>query len=297
MIKYIFLGTFLLGALLCHLDSAIGNKPYKYEGVHAIKSTVLNQEMNYTVLLPANYAADTLHYPVIYLLHGYGGDENSWLNRCDVEHIMDSLTRIDAVPASIIIMPEARNSYYIDDYLHRFKMGTYFIQEFIPSIENQYRVAHGSQNRLIAGLSMGGYGAVILSMKNPGMFGTCISLSGAVRTDSILVGLTQKTFERYYSPLLGDSLKGIDRITSHWLQHSPYHLMNDSLATFYQQQRWYFDCGMYDFLLPANEALHQLFLNYTIPHEYHMRIGKHQWEYWRGGFINGLLFWGAGMKK
>jgi S-formylglutathione hydrolase FrmB len=226
------------------------------------------------------------------LLHGYDGDETSWLDRCELQQITDSLILAHALPEIVIVMPEAHNSYYINDYRNQFPYNDYFLYEFIPTIDSMFRVSDEKNDRAICGLSMGGFGAVIIPVKNPGLFGTSISLSAAVRNNEIIKTLTTEKYQQYFGDIFGDSLVGNERITEHWKQNSPYYIIDSLYSIKLQSVNWYIDCGMQDYHYMANKAFHELLFRYNIPHEYHMRQGEHNWTYWRKGFINGMVYWG-----
>jgi enterochelin esterase-like enzyme len=257
-----------------------------------IKSNIHNDNIRYSVYLPPYYHASSDSFPALYLLHGFKGDETSWINRCNIHVIIDSLINLGEIPPLIVVMPYAGNSYYINDYMLEFPYEDIFIRDLIPYIDSTYKTLPYSGYRIIAGLSMGGFGAVIHSVKHTDIFGTCIALSAAVRTDEMAMNMKTEEYDSKLSPLYGSNLEGSDRITGHWTDNSPFYLINDSISDILKNTHWYFDCGMDDFLIKGNESLHRIFLDYGITHEYHMRIGTHNWEYWRTGITQGIKFAG-----
>jgi enterochelin esterase-like enzyme len=262
-----------------------------------IESEILHKTVDYSVYLPYSYNSDTLKYPVIYLLHGFGGDETSWLVRCNLANLADSLIYEGVLPETIIIMPDGDNSYYINDYKSKNNYEDFFITEFIPGIESKYRIIQTKNDRTICGLSMGGFGAIILPVKHPDLFGYSISLSAAVRTPDEFASLAQVKYETNFSPIFGDSLKGKNRITEHWKNNSPYFLIDSVSAKDLCTINWFIDCGMNDQLYSSNKAFHEILLTNNIPHEYHMRVGSHNWNYWRSGFIEGMIYLGKLLKE
>ncbi|MBA7590539.1 hypothetical protein ES708_32664 [subsurface metagenome] len=252
-----------------------------------LRSTIIGKEINYSILLPENYYSNSDSFSVIYLLHGFGGNHNSWLIRCKIDNLVDSLKNHSNIRDFIFVMPDARNSYYINNYDSSYRVGDFLIQELIPAIDSLYRTRPNKEHRAIMGLSMGGFGAIINAIKNYDLFGSVLALSAAVRTESIFKSLPQERYEKYlYGPGLADTV----RITNHWKENSPYYLIDTTLAKSLSGINWYIDCGLDDFLLPANEAFHQLLLKRNIPHEYHVRPGKHNWQYWYKSSVNGLLY-------
>lgn len=256
-------------------------------------SKILNQTINYSIYLPPLYTANsTMRFPVLYLLHGFDGDETSWVVRSNVAHLADSLIGAKAITQFIIVMPDARNSYYINNFDKSFPFEDFFTDELIPFINKNYRTNSNSKREAICGLSMGGFGALIIPIKHPELFGTSIALSAAVRTPDIFIQLPQTNYQQKFAPVFGDSLKGTDRITPHWKENSPYFIIDSTNADTLKQINWYIDCGMQDFLFSSNDAFHDLLIKYGIAHEFHMRIGEHNWNYWHDGFINGLVYLG-----
>lgn len=255
-----------------------------------ISSKVLNKEVSLTVLLPSDYHIDRSDYPVVYLLHGYGGDHGSWINRCEINTLIDSLEQFGLLEECIYILPGAGNSYYINNYDSSINYSDFFIKELLPFVDSVYRTIPLKSARALLGLSMGGYGSIILAVKYPDSFGIVVALSAAVRDEEIFKALPQKSYEKLYAPVYGAGLAGEDRINDQWKKNSPYYLIDSLNAKQYRTIKWYIDCGLNDSLLPASEAFHNLLKSYNIPHEYHVRPGGHNWSYWYSSSVNGFVF-------
>ncbi|UCH13106.1 MAG: hypothetical protein JSV22_08300, partial [Bacteroidales bacterium] len=275
------------GQSFTELNSDIRGTVYKSLEVN---SSINESKFRYSIYLPPYYHTSNEGFPVLYLLHGIRGDETSWIDRCEIHLIIDSLIQVKEAPPLIIVMPDGKNSYYINDYMLHYPYEDMFIKELIPYIDSTYKTLSNSRYRIIAGLSMGGYGALINSIKYPDLFGACIALSAAVRTDEMIMNMKPEDYTMRFTHIFGEDLNGKDRITGHWKDNSPFYLINDSISEKLKNVNWYFDCGMNDFLINSNELLHQIFLKYNIPHEYHVRIGTHNWDYWRIGIINGIKY-------
>lgn len=287
----------LFNPLLSIILAALAFSTYAQESSVVYKSlqmesSIIEGGLGYSIYLPPSYGImSKKQYKLLYLLHGYGGDENSWVDRCKVQHIMDSLIAKELVPEMVVIMPEARNSYYINNFDRTFLFEDFFIQELIPNINLKYRV-DTSYLPAICGLSMGGFGAIILPFKHPERFSHSIALSAAVRTPLVFKSLPQDRYNTYFGNVYGPNIPDSLRITEHWKQNSPFYLMDSSIAERISSVNWFIDCGMHDFLFPVNDAFHRLLLKNNIAHEFHMRVGKHNWEYWRKGFISSMVYLG-----
>ena len=281
-IELLFLSSFLFGF---HLNAQV-----RIGRNLSIQSKILNRKISYSVILPSTYHLNSDRYPVIYLLHGYGGNNESWLKRCHIDQLVDSLLKEGDIGEFIYIMPDADNSYYINNYDSSYRYHDFFISELIPTIDSLFRTRNQKEFRILMGLSMGGYGSIVLAVKNPEIFGSVIAMSPAVRNQYIFENLPQDQYERLYSSVYGKGLVSDQRFTQHWRENSPYVLIDSVTAGNYYGINWYIDCGLYDSLLPASEAFHQLLLQYKIPHEFHIRPGGHNWSYWYHSTIYGLIY-------
>ncbi len=261
-----------------------------------LESKFLHQPVKYSVYLPEGYSPEQ-HYPVIYLFHGFGGDETSWLNQCRLKETADSLISCKVLPPFIAIMPYGFKSYYIDNYNNELSYETFFTQEFLPFTDSLYSLSNQSSERALGGLSMGGYGAVVLTLKHPGLFGTCISLSGALRTPEQFMALSPVRYHEYFSQVFGPSLQGNDRLTAHWKSNSPYYLIDSLKASSLRSILWYIDCGNQDDLLPSSKAFYNLLQEYQFPASYSVGQGDHNYPYWTRRLAYALEFWGATMQK
>src|SRR5690242_3701289 len=135
-----------------------------------VKSTILNRAVKYTVYLPADYETSQRTYPVVYLLHGYTDDHTGWLQFGEINRYADKAIAEGTIPPMIIVMPNGDSSWYINSYDGKENYEDFFIKEFMPSIEKTYRIKADRRYRGIAGLSMGGYGTLIMSLKHPELF-------------------------------------------------------------------------------------------------------------------------------
>lgn len=144
-----------------------------------VPSTVMNKTYKAAVVLPASYAKNQVSYPVLYLLHGAGGQFSNWLSKTPDKNLVKNLADLYNI---IIVMPEGEiYSWYLDspsDKNSQFE--TYITKEVIQKIDATYRTVKGNKGRAITGLSMGGHGAMYLSTRHPDLFGAAGTMSGAM---------------------------------------------------------------------------------------------------------------------
>ena len=157
-------------------------------------SKLVNTTLPYNVILPTDYeTSKTTRYPVLYLLHGLAGHYSDWITRSNIADYA-------AAYRMIVVMPEGNDSWYIDSAtIPTVKYESYILKELIPDVQQRYRTIEARYGRSIAGLSMGGYGAIKFGLKSPVTFVFAASMSGAF----VVPRLTEKDTPE----LLIDSLK------------------------------------------------------------------------------------------
>lgn len=269
---------------------ALGNVQ---EGL-TIKSKILKQKMKYSVYLPEGYETSTRQYPVLYLLHGLNCSYSCWIQQGDVRRIADEAIASGQAPEMIIVMPDAMNTWYMNDYQGKFRYEDYFIQELIPFIDRQYRTRATKKYRGISGLSMGGHGALLYALKYPALFSRCFAMSPGVYTHEYVQKFNLKEVQyRNFDVLYGwDSIPGPQRINPHYLQNSTLalveHLNKDQAGAV----QFFVDCGDDDYLIEGNLALIKAMRTQKMKLEFRMRDGAHVWKYWRDALPSAMQFIG-----
>jgi enterochelin esterase-like enzyme len=180
--------------LLCLLATGLSARTQPAAGTIESRnapSFTLGREIAYQLYLPPGYAADgSVRYPVVYLLHGRGDKQAAWTT---IKPDLDRLIAEGRIPAVIAIMPDAPSSrragYYIDSQFTGSADGklpagepveTAFTKDLITHVDATYPTRTDRNGRIVAGYSMGGYGALRYSLAHPERFGAAIVLSPAV---------------------------------------------------------------------------------------------------------------------
>lgn len=250
------------------------------------ESKLVSYPVEYSVYLPADYETSERSYPVLYLLHGYSDDETGWIQFGEANKIADKGIANGDFSSCIIVMPDGKVSWYCNSFDGKDPWEDMFIKEFIPFIEKKYRIRQQKEFRAIAGLSMGGNGALLLSMRNTDLFSTCVAMSAGTFTDEEI--LANEPYEKYFGNIYGAKTK--DSVSEHWKANSPLYLLDSVDKEKLKSIRFYIDCGDDDFLYKGNSALHVKLRDLGIPHEYRVRQGGHEWSYWRTGLYDGLKY-------
>lgn len=141
-------------------------------------SKSLGRDMSFLIYLPDGYEGGKQHYPVLYLLHGAGGNENSWVDRGHIKEKADELIAKGAIPPTLIVMPGCAACWWVDG--PKDKAETAFWNDLVPAIDSRFRTIEGRGGRLLAGLSAGGYGTVRFALRYPERIAAVAALSPAV---------------------------------------------------------------------------------------------------------------------
>ncbi|HKG60195.1 MAG TPA: alpha/beta hydrolase family protein [Pyrinomonadaceae bacterium] len=235
------------------------------------QSKLINTTLPYNVILPADYQTSrATRYPVLYLLHGLTGHYDDWVARTNIADYA-------ADYRMIVIMPEANDSWYTDSAIVATdKYETYILKELIPDVQQRYRTIEARYGRAIAGLSMGGYGAIKFGLKSPAMFVFAASMSGAVGVtrlaDKEIPDSWRESMKHFGAAgnetrNVNDLFEILRKLTAARVASLPY---------------FYFDCGTEDspLIFPYNRELAALMFDKKIPHEFRELPGDHSWAYW-----------------
>ena len=254
------------------------------------RSSILNKEKAFALYLPKGYESSQRRYPVLYLLHGGTGNQNDWIQKGELQRIADKAIEEGKSAPMIIVMPDAEMTYYMNNVDGKYQFEDFFVQELIPYIEKEYRCRTGKQYRAISGLSMGGYGSLLYAIHHPELFSACAAMSPGIRTDEQINDMPHKDYLRRYGSAMGELKEGEPRITDFWKQNSILYLVKQMKEEQKKLVRFYIDIGDDDFLYEASSLLHISMRDLNIPHEYRVRNGSHDWEYWRRGLPDVLTF-------
>ncbi|TKT91769.1 alpha/beta hydrolase [Dyadobacter frigoris] len=262
-----------------------------------VKSKLMGKDIKYSIYLPADYDKTNRSYPVLYLLHGYSDDETGWTQFGLAQEIADKTINSGDAPAMIIVMPDAEVTWYMNTFDGKGRYEDFFTEEFIPFIDANYHTRAKKEFRAIAGLSMGGFGTLLLATKHPELFTSASALSSAVRTDEDMMAMPDERWESRYATIYGPNLKGTARLTDFYYKNSILKIIETASPEKLKTVRYYIDCGDDDALVKGNMILHASMMEKGIPHEFRVRDGAHTWTYWRTALPEVLRFTGQSFHR
>jgi enterochelin esterase-like enzyme len=262
----------------------------------SMPSATLGYAVNYAIYLPPDYKESTRFYPVVYLLHGYTDNETGWIQFGEVNMAADRAIASREIPSMIIVMPDAKATWYMNNADGSQKFEDMFVQEFIPYIDKTYRTRAKKEFRGVSGLSMGGFGSLLYSLKHPDLFAACAAFSAAVWTEEEVKAMPTTSRDGLFEKLFGLT-KEKTLLTPHYRANSIIDLAGSLPKEQIEKVRFYIDCGDDDFLYKGNAALHVLLRDRQIKHEFRVRDGGHTWVYWRTGIVDGLKFIGESFHR
>jgi enterochelin esterase-like enzyme len=228
------------------------------------------------VVLPPGYAAHPrVHYPVLYLLHGFPGAPWNFLTIGGVQNVEAELVAAGRMQPFILVMPSGARSWLADEeWVNSVQPGndwaTFVATDLVKVIDARYRTVPSGAWRGIAGLSEGGYAALNIGLHHTGEFRLLESWSGYTRADDIPVLFGHdRSLLRYNSP--ADTVRRV----------APQLRADRTYIWFY--------VGTHDYLNGQNRAFAAELTHLGIAHDYFTRPGTHNWRLWRALLPEALI--------
>ena len=249
-------------------------------------SRVLGVSVKFNVYLPDGFGKTERSYPAVYLLHGLTDTYTAWRERGGMRTVADELITSGEAAPMVIIMPNAGgpdvhktwNGYF---NMPGWRYEDFFFGELIPAVEAKYSCGGSKGRRAVMGLSMGGGGSVVYCQRHPDMFSSCYALSP---------WLDDKGHEVAGADDPQDKLSLVCQAVR---DHSALDFLDNASDATLEQLRtvaWFTDCGDDDYLLHLSVSYHFKMKAAGIHHEFRVRNGVHNWEYWHLGLRLALPF-------
>lgn len=266
-----------LGSVLCFLVSFVGcHKSAEAAPDHprltqrvtmrdlTFHSASLGRDMQYRVIMPA-FVSPGEQLPVVYLLHGGGENFRDWSNYSDVAGYAER--------GLILVMPEGGSSYYTNSAGHpEDRYEDYLVHDLIGDAEKRLSGAVGRQTRAIVGVSMGGFGAIKLALKYPGLFVFAGGLSSALDVPSRPFSIKRIRQWRYHRSIFGSWEGQVQR------DNDPFVLVRSADPA--TMPYLFLTCGEQEGLLPANLRFAAFLAQHKFHYEFHAIPGGHDWNQW-----------------
>jgi putative tributyrin esterase len=248
-------------------------------------SRVIGRQKSMTIALPPGYSARSAPYSVIYLLHGFGGNRQTWL-KCS------NLVAAVGMARTIAVMPESGRYWFINDFCGR-RYEDYLVNEVIQSVDETFNTAACRNGRAIAGFSMGGAAAFYQSFRHSGVFSVACSNSGAfdaprrvgdpyrlLRSSASFAIPSTRDHERVWGPV-GSAVRRT---------YDPGNIL--SLANPGFPLSLYFDVGLTDFprVIEMNRNMRDRLSARHIKHDYAERPGGHDLVFVDNGLLGIFRF-------
>jgi S-formylglutathione hydrolase FrmB len=242
-------------------------------------SAALGRDWSYNVYVPDGYASSGLRYPVLYLLHGYGGNRGDWIGSGHIRETLDALIAAGAIPACLVAMPDGGTGWYLDATE---KMETALVQDLPADVGRQWRTLGTRAGRLIGGYSMGGYGALRLALRYPGRFAAAALLSPAIYDPE----------PPRNSSARQPGVFGAPKFSVATWQASNYPALWDAYLTGGQPVPMYIASGNDDVYLIEKEAarLYGLLRRNGQPAQLRIVDGGHDWSVWSAVFPEAMRY-------
>ncbi len=212
----------------------------------------------------------------LYLLHGLSGCETDWI----------TLTGVRSYAAKknlALIMPSAENRFYIDGALPNERYGTFVGEELVNASRALFNLSERREDTFIAGLSMGGAGAIRSACLYPATFSAAAGLSSAFLSSVHLAGNNPSFSQKW-----ADSVFGSVQKMEQTYKNAVKSLKEGTKRELYPH--FYLGCGTEDFLIEANRDFHCFLSENGIEHRYEESPGIHDWNFWDAG-IKKVIDW------
>lgn len=266
---YLFLTLCLMVALVAP-QAVARDVAFLQTDTVEVPAQKMNRSIKVAVVVPHQYRIypDT-KYPVVYLLHGAWGCYRDWPHKANLDSLADTYS-------TIIVCPDGQDSWYLDSPIDpSFQFETFISDELVNYIDTHYRTYPRREMRAITGLSMGGHGALWNAFRHPDVFASCGSMSGGVDIS--------KFPGRWH---IADRLGDYDNNQQRWIDHSVISLV----PTLEPGQNIIIDIGYDDLFFEVNNNLHEALLQQGVEHDYTVRHGDHNWQFWVNSIDYHMMF-------
>jgi len=233
------------------------------------KSEALNMSVSVNVIIPETAKKYSEHktYKTLYLLHGLSDDHTAWTRKSSIE-------RYAADKGIAVVMPAGGRSWYTDTAYGE-NYFTFVAEELPRTVRGFFKgMSDKREDNLIAGLSMGGYGAVKIALTHPESFYGCAALSGAL-------DISARGYKRFlpeWQGIFGFDLKQVEDLKGS--KHDVFAIAEKNKADGVKFPKLFMWCGEQDTLIEDNNRFDALLNELDVDHVYRTSEGDHTWRWW-----------------
>ena len=248
----------------------------------SLKSSVLNKMVHLNVILPSEQLPESGKFPVVWLLHGLSDDDSCWVN-------LTAVSRYARELGFAVVMPDGGRSFYADMACGP-KYWSFVSGELMTVCRNLFPLSQKREENFVAGLSMGGYGALKLALNFPERFAGCAAFSAVADIrewiNKIAAGSAELSFEM--KMIFADD-EAVSRSGSDLFE-----LLSKRVEEKNALPAIFHACGSEDFLISANRKFRDLAENFGVAnYTYLEEPGTHNWEFWDRNIARALNFFKA----
>lgn len=232
-------------------------------------STALKRTVPATVILPVDitsFSQEKTQFPTLYLLHGLLGNYTDWVSNTRIQRWAEER-------GLAVVMPSGDNSFYIDQVLPNQEYGRFIGQELVEITRRAFPLSRDRNQTFLAGLSMGGFGAIRNGLKYADTFGYVAGLSSAVHIFEMAPDAPGRTLFR-------EDLVFGDLEEARKTDKNPRIALIQAKEAGFILPEFYMSCGLQDGLLESNRSLRDYFLKHGVTLTYRESNGKHDWDFW-----------------
>lgn len=254
-----------------------------------IESEIVPSPVKYSMIFPEEYEESNTKFPLLLYLHGGSGDEKSI---GFIEPLIRKLWKENLLPKMVIATPSCTRSLYMDYKDGSEKWESFIIEEFLPFLQDNYKIAKDANKTFISGVSAGGLGALRMGFKNIEKFGVILSFEPAI--EPVFEWEDVEIRDKFYRPKeMFEKIFGTPFDKDYWKKNNPAYVLRENTEEIRSSGiKIYLEVGTKDYLglYRGAEFIHRILFDNHINHEFRLVYdGDHIGVTLNERFNNGFL--------